>query len=412
MKIGYACTPLKINNRTTRTFTLKNYSEETLINCINLNLKDLIKILEYNISKGILLFRISSDIIPFGSHTINNFNWNKYFKDDLNKIENLIKTNSIRVSMHPGQYTVINSTNDKTVSKSIIDLNYHCLFLDSLNLDFSSKIILHIGGVYNDKAKAINNFIYNYNHLSNNIKNRLVIENDEKNYGINDLLYISEKCSIPIIYDNLHYICYENSQSDNYSILNLIKHTWGKDDGAIKVHFSEQNKLKKKGSHSKTISCNKFLDYINSLKDLDIDIMTEVKDKDFSAIKCINSIKELNNSLSYNNKLNELLSYKYYLKEKGTYIFEKAEDILNSKGIIEFYKFIDPLIYKEPTEENYIKTLKSVYYILEDSLCKSEKNHFNKLYKDKKFTNCKDYLHKIIIKKDIKDMISMYYFYN
>ncbi|MDQ0149698.1 UV DNA damage repair endonuclease UvsE [Eubacterium multiforme] len=412
MKIGYACTPLKINNRTTRTFTLKNYSEENLVNCIDLNLKDLIKILEYNISKSILLFRISSDIIPFGSHTINNFNWSKYFKDDLNKIGKLIKDNSIRVSMHPGQYTVINSINPHTVSKSIMDLNYHCLFLDSLNLDSSSKIILHIGGIYKNKTTAINNFICNYNSLSNNVKNRLVIENDEKNYGINDLLYISEKCSIPIIYDNLHYTCYERLPSNNYSILNLINHTWKEEDGIVKVHFSEQNKLKKKGSHSQTINCSGFLDYIHSIKDLNIDIMTEVKDKDFSAIKCINSLKELNNSLPLNDKSSELLSYKYYLKEKGNNIFERAEDILNNKGLIEFYKFIDPFIYKIPNDKSYIKTLKNVYFDLENFLNSSEKNHFSKLFKAEKFTQCKSYLHKIILKKDIKDMISMYYFYN
>ncbi len=412
MKIGYACTPLKIPSKTTKSFIIKNYSEDLLINCISSNLKSLIDILNYNISNEIFLFRISSDIVPFASHEINTFDWEKYFKDDFYKIGNLIKKNSIRVSMHPGQYTVLNSQNKDIVSKSIKDLEYHCKFLDNLNLNSTNKIILHVGGVYNNKELAIDNFINNYNSLSKNIKDRLVIENDEKNYTINDLLYISEKCSIPIIYDNLHYSCYEGHLGDNHSILNSIKKTWNNDDGLIKVHYSEQNETKKKGSHSSTISCDKFLNYINSLGDLDIDIMTEVKDKDFSAIKCINILNELKGILTENAKLKELEDYKYYLKEKGDYVFEKSKDILYSEGIIEFYKFIDKFIYKEPELEFIKKTLKEVYLKLEDNLNKSEINHFFKLFNDNKYQKAKEYLYKVSFKKNLYKELSMYYFYN
>ncbi len=412
MKVGYACTPLRIPNKTTKSFILKNYSEDILINCISSNLKNLIDILNYNISNEIYLFRISSDIIPFASHEINTFNWENYFKNDLDKISTLIKRNSLRISMHPGQYTVLNSNNKNTVSKSIRDLEYHCNFLDSLNLDSTCKIILHVGGVYNDKKLAINNFINNYNLLSKNIKKRLVIENDEKNYNIKDLLYISEKCSIPIIYDNLHYTCYEGHEADNYSVLNSIKKTWNKEDGTIKVHYSEQNKIKKKGSHSSTISCNGFLNYINSLNGLDIDIMTEVKDKDFSAIKTINLLNELRGNLSEKSKTKELESYKYYLKEKGKDIFEKSKYILNTKGLIEFYKFIDGFIYSEPISECIINTLKEVYLELEEYLSKSEINHFHKLFNDKKFQKAKEYLYKLALKKKLYNALSMYYFYN
>lgn len=412
MKIGYACTPLRIPNKTTKSFILKNYSEDILKNCISNNLNNLIDILNYNISNEIYLFRISSDIIPFASHEINTFDWESYFKKDLKEIGDLIKKNSLRVSMHPGQYTVLNSHNKDTVSKSIRDLEYHCKFLDSLNLDSDCKIILHVGGVYNNKKLAIDNFINNYNLLSRNIKKRLVIENDEKNYSIKDLLYISEKCSIPIIYDNLHYACYESHEGNNYSILNSINETWHKEDGTIKVHYSEQNKIKKKGSHSSTISCNGFLNYIDSLNGLDIDIMTEVKDKDFSAIKTINLLSELKGTLSEESKIKELESYKYYLKEKGKDIFEKSKYILNTEGIIEFYKFIDRFIYSEPSFECAISTVKEVYLELEDNLTKSEINHFNKLFNDKKFQKAKEYLYKLAFKKRLYNYLSMYYFYN
>ncbi|MBM6839362.1 UV DNA damage repair endonuclease UvsE, partial [Clostridium saudiense] len=142
----------------------------------------------------IKLFRISSDIIPLGSHKINNYNWWDNNKELLNKIGDYIKSNNMRVSMHPGQYTLLNSPKKDVVEKSILDLSFHCKFLDALNLPASHKIILHVGGVYNNKKSAINRFVTEYNNLDNSIKKRLIIENDERFFSIYDLLEINSRC--------------------------------------------------------------------------------------------------------------------------------------------------------------------------------------------------------------------------
>lgn len=411
MKIGYACTPLKVLNRTNRSFSLKNYNQELLIDKINSNLDDLLEILKYNISKDIYLFRISSDIIPFGSHPVNEYNWHYKFKDKLKFIGNFIKENNIRVSMHPGQYTILNSNNPNTVKNSIKDLEYHAKFLDSLEVNNTCKIILHVGGVYNNKPYAINNFIKIYNSLPLNIKNRLVIENDEKNYNIDDLIYISEKCSIPIIYDNLHNYCFKGIYENPYSILNKIKHSWNINDGNIKVHYSEQNINKKTGSHSFTINSEKFLNYILEINGLNIDIMLEVKDKDFSAIKAVNLLKEKNNLITTSNIDNELKAYEFYLKEKDKFAFEEGNYLIHSYGLKKFYSFIEEIYFKDSNEENFILALKEIYFKLEPLLTSSEINHFNKLIKNKDFLKGKSYLHKICKKKNLSNMISMYYFY-
>lgn len=411
MKIGYACIPLKIPNRTNRSFSIKNYNETLLTEKINSNLDDLLKILKYNISNDIYLFRIASDIIPFGSHPINNFNWSYEFKDKLKIIGNFIKKNNIRVSMHPGQYTVINSNNSDTVKKSIKDLEYHTKFLDSFDLDNKHKIILHIGGIYNDKPTAINNFINTYNSLPLNIKNRLVIENDEKNYSIDDLIYISEKCSIPIVYDNLHNYCFKGFYENPCSILSKIKHSWKYTDGNIKVHYSEQDINKKQGSHSFTITSQKILDYILETQNFDIDIMLEVKDKDFSAIKAINLFKEYNKLTNILDIKNELTAYEFYLKEKDKFAYEKGEYLLNTYGFNKFYSFIESLYYKTSNEDTYILALKEIYFKLEPLLSNFEINHFNKLIQNKDFIKGKNYLYKLCQKKNLYNMISMYYFY-
>ena len=97
MKIGYACTPLSTSLKTTRKFALNSYNEELLKTTISRNLIDLYKILEFNNKLGIKLFRISSNIIPFGSHSINTFNWPEYFSDELKSIGEFIKKNNIKI---------------------------------------------------------------------------------------------------------------------------------------------------------------------------------------------------------------------------------------------------------------------------------------------------------------------------
>jgi UV DNA damage endonuclease len=290
MNIGYACIALELNGANQKSCIMKNANNENLYSLINHNLNVLDIILNYNYLNNIKLFRISSDIIPFGSSPANNFKWEIIFKDKLNTLGEKIKKYNIRVSMHPGQYTVLNSPIFDVVERAKKDLDYHFKLLNLLNTNSTNKIILHIGGVYGDKKTAIKRFIQNYDTLPENIKERLTIENDDKFYNIKDLLEISSAKNIPVIYDVLHNnINPFDDKCDNYNI-NLCKNTWKEKDGRQKIHYSQQENGKRKGTHSNTIDVQSFSCFYNSLKNKDIDVMLEVKDKNISAIKCINII--------------------------------------------------------------------------------------------------------------------------
>jgi UV DNA damage endonuclease len=291
MNIGYACLTVDVPNTDFKSCILRNASEERLLELIAHNLNSLENIIDYNIKNNIRLFRISSDIIPFGSNPVNKIAWWQIFSPQLLKISKKIKASKIRVSMHPGQYTVLNSPNEDVVYRAIKDLIYHTKFLDALKLDEKNKIVLHIGGVYNDKVASINRFIASYNDLDSSIKSRLVIENDDKCYNINDVLYISKKLNIPVIYDNLHNkINPFDKKNDDYYWIDKCYKTWRKKDGAQKIHYAQRDPNKKNGSHSNTIQIDEFINFYENLKNNDIDIMLEVKDKNISALKCISSI--------------------------------------------------------------------------------------------------------------------------
>ncbi|MDD4027936.1 MAG: UV DNA damage repair endonuclease UvsE [Bacilli bacterium] len=288
-KIGYACITMGMD-RNYRTLRAKNISDDYLKDIIEYNLNLLEDTIDYNYNNNIFLYRISSDIIPFGSSKLNTFDWRSYFSNKLKKIGNKIKNYNMRVSMHPGQYTIINSPREDVVKNSINDLIYHCDFMDLMGLDCTNKMIIHIGGVYGNKEESIRRFVSNYKLLSSNIKCRVVIENDDKSYNINDVMEISNIINVPVVYDNLHNEINNYDHNSDIYWINIAGKTWDKKDGIQKIHYSQQAIGKKKGSHSDTIDVDVFKKLYNKLNN--IDIMLEVKDKDISVIRCMKAVGE------------------------------------------------------------------------------------------------------------------------
>ena len=314
--------------------------------------------------------------------------------------------------MHPGQYTVLNSPNEDVLRKSIRDLEYHCKFLDSLNLDYKNKIIIHIGGVYGNKPLATKNFLKGFNLLSSFLKRRLVIENDEKNFSLDDVLYISNKINIPVIFDNLHNLCYGDNKYSLREIYSKVSKSWNYEiDGPIKVHYSQQDLLKKKGSHSPTIEVKSFLDYYETIKDFSPDIMLEVKDKDISAIKCINAIKELNKELTPFKIKEEKENYEILFKEYFE-SFNENPSILH-KSLREYYFSLDKALLCKKKHKNLSLSIPLAKEELKPYINSRENTYLEKLISKGELLKAKSYIKKLVKriefpKKKLSYYISQY----
>ncbi|GAA0477591.1 hypothetical protein IRB23M11_23010 [Alkalibacterium sp. m-11] len=131
--------PRGIADLSYKTCRKQNATEENLLSLIEHNLTTLEAMIDYNNQNDIRLFRMSSDIIPFGSDfSVNDLDWSQLFKEQFERIGEKVKDYGLRVSMCPGQYTVLNSKNEDVVNRAIDDLTYHTLFIDSLNVDASA----------------------------------------------------------------------------------------------------------------------------------------------------------------------------------------------------------------------------------------------------------------------------------
>lgn len=88
-----------------------------------------------------------------------------------------------RLTVHPGQFTQLGSPRKEVIEAAVKDLEYHSQLLRGLGLrgqaDKDAVMILHMGGMFGDKGETLKRFEENYKRLSEDVKNRLVLENDD-----------------------------------------------------------------------------------------------------------------------------------------------------------------------------------------------------------------------------------------
>jgi UV DNA damage endonuclease len=291
IRIGYACINTHLPT-SGKTFRLQGYSLERMLGTARANLKALEDILFWNLQHDIRLFRMTSDLIPFGSHPVNSGQWQRELAADLRKIGQFIQTNAMRVSLHPGQYTILNSPNPVTYQNALEDLQYHSGLLNLMGLPFEHKIILHAGGVYGNKSHSTAILIERLQTLSESLNNRMALENDEKSYNAADILAICQKVKLPAVLDVFHHQV--NPGLVGMSPAEIIAEMNGTWRGERqKIHYSNQAEGKSRGAHSETIQVEAFKQFFDSIKDMELDIMLEVKDKQASVLKLRHEIVDL-----------------------------------------------------------------------------------------------------------------------
>lgn len=412
VKIGYACLTRGVPDTGFKSCIMKNATEDRLRELISHNLGSLENIIDYNIKNDILLFRITSEIIPFGSSPVNRIEWEKEFEERFNAIGNKIKDSGMRVSMHPGQYTVLNSPKEDVVERAVRDLEYHEKFLSALGTGASNKIILHLGGVYNDKKKAVERFDENYMRLDREVRERLVLENDDRSYTVEEVLEEAVKRRIPVVYDNLHNeVNHELEKEDRYWI-KTCRDTWKAKDGNQKIHYSQQDESKQPGAHTQTIRIRGFMNFYTSINDIAPDIMLEVKDKNISAVKCLNCAAPDKRRLQM-----DWARHKYPVMEKSQAHYKAISHLFheNNYPAVEFYETAENAYGLERSVGNEKNAAMHVWGYFKDSASKREYEKFQALLGNLEkgageLGKLKRYLYSLSKKYDREYLLDSYYF--
>jgi UV DNA damage endonuclease len=267
-------------------FRLARFSETRFMETVEGNLDGLGKLLAYNVEQGLLFFRISSGLIPFASHPICHLAWQKRFETTFKKLGTFIRAARLRISMHPDQFTLLNSPIPSVVAASLRELAYHADVLDLLGLGPDAKFQIHIGGVYGDKPAAMKRFIGAVELLDPRIRRRLVIEHDDRLYSLADALRIHEETGLPILFDSLHHEILNNGASTRDAAASAAK-TWRTSDGLPMIDYSSQEPGGRTGKHAETIDARHFASFLSMTAATDFDVMLEIKDKETSAHRAL-----------------------------------------------------------------------------------------------------------------------------
>ena len=236
--LGYACQNLTLGTKS-RTVRLANLRTETAIPVITQNLDDVLAALRWNAAHGLRFFRISSDLIPFGPLPVFPFDWAAAFDWKFREIRRFVKAEAMRVTSHPGQYTVLNSPREEVVQASLDELEHQARVLALMDGTGLGTMTLHVGGAYGDKAAAMNRFAQNLERLSDAARQRLILENDDTTYTLAETVGLAERTGLAVVVDLFHHRLNPSGATADEGLADLLARavaTWN--GRAPKLHLS------------------------------------------------------------------------------------------------------------------------------------------------------------------------------
>ena len=195
----------------------KDVGEQKLYDLVKQNLQNTLNLVikVSTLPVGLRMVRLSSDILPVYTHA----DWSYFYKraDVIKlmeycfaKIGEVARNAGVRLSFHPGQFTVLASENPGIVNNSIDEFEYHADMARMMGYgrtfqDF--KINVHISGKLGPAGIRAA-----YKRLSPEARNCITIENEENAWGLDDSLELADL--LPIVLDVHHHWCREGEWLD------------------------------------------------------------------------------------------------------------------------------------------------------------------------------------------------------
>ena len=156
------------------------------------------------------MVRLSSDLCPLFTHESWRYFYRQsdvvsYLETHFKRVGDIARKNNVRLSMHPGQFTVIASDNPGIVENSIREVEYHADMARYMGYgqEFQGmKINVHISG-----RRGPTGIRESYQRLSSEARNCLTLENEENAWGLDDCLSLSDL--VPTVLDVHHHFIRE-----------------------------------------------------------------------------------------------------------------------------------------------------------------------------------------------------------
>jgi UV DNA damage endonuclease len=189
--------------------------------------------------EDIRMYRMATALAPYASHPdLPQFHRQvEECGEELAAVGAIARERDIRLSTHPGQYAVLNSERPEVQAAAAAEVEVQAAVLDAMGLGPEAVVVLHVGGTAGGREAALGRFERGLVRLSDAGRARLVIENDDRAFGVADALAVSERTGLRVVFDVLHHHCHDPAGIPQADALVAALATWP--PGVVpKVHFS------------------------------------------------------------------------------------------------------------------------------------------------------------------------------
>jgi UV DNA damage endonuclease len=175
--------------------------------------------------------------------------------------------------------------------------------LDGMGLGPEAVVVLHVGGARGGVAAGVERFVRGFDLLSPAARARLVVENDDRSFGLGEVLELTRRIERPVVWDILHHHCHDPDGISDREALKLAAATW-RPDVVPKIHYSGpktavEERRRKFGRHNERsvvlpqlrahadlvdpIAFEHFLRETSA--EVEVDVMLEAKAKDLALLR-------------------------------------------------------------------------------------------------------------------------------
>lgn len=215
-------------------------------------------------------------------------------KQPLKEIADFLHENPMRVDFHPDHFVLLNTLKTDTLNNSVKTLAMHHALLKGMGIDPVHRCVLHVGGVYENREKALEQFIHNWGLVSTRLQSMIMLENDDTSFTLHDTLYLCEKLGIPLVFDYHHHLAhYEDINWE--AQWERVVGTWEQSMLPVKMHISSPRSEKEFRAHAEYVDVEMFMDFLNGIKGSvpEIHCMIEAKKKDLALFKLAEDLKQI-----------------------------------------------------------------------------------------------------------------------
>jgi UV DNA damage endonuclease len=272
---------------------------------LRVSLERLRAVLEYCDAHDIRMYRMATALAPYASHPdLRGFRAQpRECAAELAEVGKLAQELDIRLSSHPGQYTVLNSEDERIRRLAVEELEVQAELMDAMGLGPEAVVVIHVGGAAGGAGPALDRFEQGFELLSETARARLVVENDDRSFGLSDVLRLSDRIGRPVVWDARHHRCHDPDRIPDREALALALATWPA--GVVpKVHYASpktvvEERRKRVGrrverslvlpalrAHADLIDPISFEHFVGETgRGMDFDVMLEAKAKDLALLR-------------------------------------------------------------------------------------------------------------------------------